>query len=117
MVSMQVSNKAADLLGVHALVLWKVDVVVKKGYDGNPRFELLLCYAEGLVAKKLATETLATLKAARRSMAPLPGAEGRAGALFEAYAIRTLQAGGTFTVRSLHAWQAEFSVGNPTWGD
>lgn len=34
-------------------------------------------------------------------MAPLSGTEGYAGALFEAYAVRTLQAGGTIHLRSL----------------
>jgi hypothetical protein len=34
-------------------------------------------------------------------MAPISGAEGYAGALFEAYAIRRLQSGGSFTLRLL----------------
>ena len=41
------------------------------------------------------------LKAAWSSMLPLSGAEGYAGALFEAFAIRTIQQGGNFTLRSL----------------
>lgn len=100
MVSSQASNKAAELFMVHSLVLWKVDVANGRGYDQTPRFELVSRYAERLVANKLALESVATLKVARQSMAPLSGAEGYAGALFEAYAIRTLQAGGTFTLRN-----------------
>jgi hypothetical protein len=38
---------------------------------------------------------------ALKEMAPMSGAEGYAGALFEAYAIRKLQSGGSFTVRRL----------------
>ena len=96
MVSMQATSKAVERVMVHSLVLWKADT-----YDGTPQFELVSGYAKGQVAKKLAVETAAKLKEARQSMAPLSGAEGYAGALFEAYAIRTLQAGGTFAVRSL----------------
>lgn len=84
---------------VHSLVLWRVDVCNGKGYDGTPRFELVSRYAERLVAEKLALESAATLKAARQRMASLSGAEGYTGALFEAYAVRSLQAGGTFDLR------------------
>lgn len=119
MVSSQASNKAAELLMVHSLVLWKVDVDVDvangRAYDQTPRFELVSRYAERLVANKLALESIATLKAASQSMAPLSGAEGYAGALFEAYAIRTLQAGGTFTLRSLNG-KASFSLNIPSMG-
>ena len=101
MVSMQESNKATERFMVHALVLWKVDISNGRGYDQNPRFELVSRYAECLVANKLVLESAEALKAARQSMAPLSGAEGYAGALFEAYAIRTLQGGGTFTLQSL----------------
>eukprot|EP00978_Attheya_sp_CCMP212_P036792 scaffold169471_cov30-Attheya_sp.AAC.1 len=49
-------------------------------------------------------------------MASLSGAEGYAGALFvEAYAIRTLQAGGLFTVRSLNG-KPSFSLSVPPMG-
>mmetsp|Transcript_21074 Transcript_21074/g.58371 ORF Transcript_21074/g.58371 Transcript_21074/m.58371 type:complete len:541 (+) Transcript_21074:42-1664(+) len=101
MVSMQRSNKATKHSMVHVLILWKVDIVGGRGYDQTPRFELVSRYAECLVANKLALESVETLKAARQQMAPMSGAEGYAGALFEAYAIRTLQAGGTFTLRNL----------------
>jgi hypothetical protein len=39
-------------------------------------------------------------------MAPLSDAEGYAGALFEAYAVRTLQEGGNFTMRRLNGSNA-----------
>ena len=91
MVSMQVANKATEQYMVHALVLWKVDVVEDgEGYEDNPRFELVSRYAERLVVEKLAVESAETLKAARQSLTPLSGAEGYAGALVEAYGIRTL---------------------------
>jgi hypothetical protein len=115
MVSMQASNKAAELCMLHALVLWKVDVADGRGYDRIPRFELVSRYAERLVANKLALESAETLKAARQSMAPLSGAEGYAGALFEAYAIRTLQVGGTFTLRNLNG-KASVSLNIPSMG-
>lgn len=101
MVSMQATNKATEQHMVHAIVLWKVDIVNGEGYEDLPRFELVSRYAERLVANKLAVESAEALKAARQSLSPLSGAEGYAGALFEAYAIRTLQKGGTFTLRSL----------------
>jgi ABC-type dipeptide/oligopeptide/nickel transport system ATPase subunit len=116
MVSMQVSNKATERFMVHALVLWKVDIVDGEGYEEDPRFELVSHYAERLVAHKLAIESAAVLKAARQSLAPLSGAEGYAGALFEAYAIRTLQAGGTFTVRNLND-KPSFQLDIPPMGE
>lgn len=98
MVSMQSSNKREEQFAVHSLVLWRQA-------DGNclnsPRFEMVSRYAEALVAKKLLQESMEDLKNARRSMSPLSGAEGYAGALFEAYAIRTFQEGGKFTMRCL----------------
>eukprot|EP00978_Attheya_sp_CCMP212_P049303 scaffold646440_cov165-Attheya_sp.AAC.1 len=56
MVSMRRRNKAVELVTVHSLVIWKVDVEIGRGYDGIPRFELVSRYAERLVAKKLALE-------------------------------------------------------------
>jgi hypothetical protein len=50
-------------------------------------------YVERLVSAKLVKETLEHLKQARATLAPLSGAEG--------YAIRTLKAGGTFSLRRL----------------
>jgi hypothetical protein len=96
MVSMQ-SYRGESSVTVHSLVLWKID----KKYDKSPKFELVSRYAEQLVAKKLSMESTEQLKSARLGMAPLSGAEGYAGALFEAYSIRTLQAGGDFVMRSL----------------
>ena len=97
MVSMQSSSRSEQLLAVHSLVLWHVG----RDYKDFPTFELVSRYAEQQVAKKLVKEAMEDLKTARRNMAPLSGAEGYAGALFEAYAIRTLQGGGEFTMRSL----------------
>jgi hypothetical protein len=87
-----------------------------EGYEDAPRFELVSHYAERLVAHKLAVESVAVLKAARQSLAPLSSAKGYAGALFEAYAIRTLQAGGTFTVRNLKD-NTSFQLDTPLMGD
>lgn len=111
MLSMQVISRApnsrtAALVAVHSLVLWKVDA-----YDDiEPRFELVSRYAECLVAKKLALDMADVLKQA--TMAPMSGAKGCAGALFEAYAIRTVQAGGTFSVRSFSG-KADFVLQVP----
>lgn len=97
MLSMQASTSAEQSVAVHSLVLWKRG----EKYTDSPRFELVSKYAEQLVAKKLALETKEQLKTARLNMAPLSGAEGYAGALFKAYAIRALCDGGTFDMRSL----------------
>jgi hypothetical protein len=97
MVSMQASNRAENRVMVHSLVLWKVG----SDFLALPSFELVSRFAEKLVAKKLCLEAAAKLKSVRQDMAPLSGAEGYAGALFEAYAIRTIQAGCTFDLRSL----------------
>jgi hypothetical protein len=59
MVSMRASNKPTEQFMVHALVLWKVDIVNGDGYEDNPRFELVSHYAERLVAHKLAVESAA----------------------------------------------------------
>lgn len=103
MVAMQSKNKAAENVAVHALVLWSVqkDEKGKMLYEAPPKFDLVSRYAESLVAKKLAEEATDTLSAALKEMAPMSGAEGYAGALFEAYAIRKLQSGGRFTLRRL----------------
>lgn len=80
---MQARSKATKLVMLHSIVPWKVDID-----NGELRFEIVLRYAERLVAKKLALETAAKLKEARRqNMAPLSSAEGYGGAHFEAYAI------------------------------
>lgn len=97
MVSMQASNRGEQLVAAHSLIYWKKG----KSYNDPPGFELVSRYAEQLVAKKLTAETMEDLKNARWNMAPLSGAERYAGALFETYAIRTLQAGGKFHMRSL----------------
>ena len=97
MVSMQASDRAENRVMVHSLVLWKID----NDFAATPSFELVSRYAERLVAKKLCLESATKLKSAREDLAPLSGAEGYAGALFEAYAIRRIQAGCTLDMRSL----------------
>lgn len=109
MVSMQASTRAEQLVTVHSLVLWKKG----ESYTDSPRFELVSRYAEQLVAKKLALETKEQLKTARLNMTPLSGAEGYAGALFEAYAIRALCDGGTFKMRSLEDASKSESINVP----
>ena len=97
MVSMQASNRRENRSMVHSLVLWKMGTT----YTDKPSFALVSRYAEKLVAKQLCLEAAAKLKIARQDLAPLSGAEGYAGALFEAYAIRTIQEGCTLSLRSL----------------
>jgi 5'-deoxynucleotidase YfbR-like HD superfamily hydrolase len=102
---MQSATKQQDRDMVHSLV----KRIVPKDADGkfqyleDPKFELVSRYAESVVAKKLAKEQALKLKQALEEMSPLSGAEGYAGALFEAYAIRRIQAGGDFAARSLDA--------------
>jgi hypothetical protein len=84
-----------------------------KNYEESPKFELVSRYAEQLVAKKLSMESTEQLKSARLHLAPLSGAEGYAGALFEAYAIRTLQAGGDFVMRSLDGSKPDTTIHIP----
>ena len=97
MVSMQSSNRGQNRFTVHSLVLWKKG----KTFTDIPSFELVSRYAEKMVAKKLCLEAAAKLKNTREELAPLSGAEGYAGALFEAYAIRKIQDGCTLSMRSL----------------
>lgn len=98
MISIQSSAEREEALGVHALVLWMVDDV---NYAAEPNFAMVSRYAERLVATKLAKEKMEDLKEAMKSLSPLSGAEGYAGALFEAYAIRKLQNGCKLKMRSL----------------
>jgi hypothetical protein len=58
-------------------------------------------FAEKLVAEKLATLESHELYSSWRRLQPLSGAEGYAGALFEAYAVRRFLLGGTFSLISL----------------
>jgi hypothetical protein len=88
---------------VHSLVLWSTQKY-KQGkhlFVGSPTFSILSRYIERSVSAKLVKETLEHLKQARATLAPLSGAEVYAGVLFEAYAIRKLQAGGTVSLRRL----------------
>jgi hypothetical protein len=105
MVSMQSATKQQDRDMLHSLVKWIVpkDADDTFQYLEDPKFELVSRYAESVVAKKLAKEQALKLKQALEEMSPLSGAEGYTGALFEAYAIRRIQAGGDFAARSLDA--------------
>jgi hypothetical protein len=109
MVSMQSATEQQDRDMVHSLVKWIVpkDENGRFQYLNDPEFELVSRYAESVVAKKLAKEQTLKLKQAMGDMRPLSGAEGYAGALFEAYAIRRFQAGGDFTARSLDGGESK----------
>jgi hypothetical protein len=106
MVSSQSASKGDNQVIVHSLVLWSVpkDVDGNFKYGASPVFSLVSRYVERMVSQKLVIvkETLTVLKEAQSNLAPLSGAEGYAGALFEAYAIRMLQNGGTFSMRRLN---------------
>lgn len=111
MVSMQATSRDEEANAVHALVLWKV---TGKQYRESPRYELASRYIEKLVAQKLATESTQALKLARINLKPLSGAEGYADALFEAYAIRTIQGGGVFAMRCLDGSEEDIALHIPT---
>jgi hypothetical protein len=100
MVSSQSSTKGKDQVTVHSLVLWltKKDAQGNYMFEGRPTFLMVSRYVERSVSAKLAKETLKKLKKARSKLAPLSGAEGYAGAMFEVYAIRRLQAGDSFSL-------------------
>lgn len=110
MVSMQATSRSEEENAVHALVLWTVS---GKQYRDTPKYELVSRYVEKLVAQKLATESTHALKVARINLRPLSGAEGYAGALFEAYAIRAIQEGGPFTMRRLDATEKDMTLQIP----
>lgn len=103
MVASQHTDKDTEKSMVHSLVRWEV----KKNVDGSycyredVRFELVSRYAERLVAKKLSDYDSTRLDNTRRSLRALCGAEGYAGALFEAFAIRKFLAGGSFVLQSV----------------
>lgn len=102
MVASQHADKDAEKSMVHSLVRW--DVV--KNADGghccreDVRFELVSRCAERLVAKKSCDHDVTRLFNTRRSLQNLCGAEGCAGALFEAFAIRKFLFGGFFVLQT-----------------
>ena len=97
MLSSQHTDKDTELSMVHSLVRWLVPATTTM----QVRFELVSRYAEQVVAQKLSAYDTAKLAETRRSLRAVSGAESYAGALFEAYAIRTLMAGGSFAMRPL----------------
>jgi hypothetical protein len=105
MVSSQSASKGDNQVIVYSLALWSVPKYV----DGNFKcgasqvFLLVSRNVERMVSEKLVKETLTVLKEAQSNCPPpLSEAEGYAGALFEAYAIRMLQNGSNFSMRRLN---------------
>ena len=67
-------------------------------YRGDVSFRLVSRFVEQKVARKLMEHEMSELWDARRQLSALSGAAGYAGALFEAYAIKTICNGGDFTI-------------------
>lgn len=103
MVASQHTDKDTEKSMVHSLVRWEVGKKLDGSYcyREDVRFELVSRYAERLVAKKLSVYDSTRLDNTRRSLQTLCGAEGYAGALFEAFAIRKFLAGGSFVLQSV----------------
>jgi hypothetical protein len=106
MVSSQSASQGDDQVTVHWLVLWSVpkDVDGHFKYGASPVFSLVSRYVKRMVSEKLVKERVRVkvLKEAQSNLAPLLGAEGYAGALFEDNAIRMLQNGGNFSMWRLN---------------
>ena len=103
MIATQNTDKDTEKSMVHSLCLW--NCATKNGeddYRGDVSCSLVSRFAERLVAEKLYASDSAELNKTRRALAPVPGAESYAGALFEAYAIREFLRGGIFHVRPLN---------------
>jgi hypothetical protein len=86
-------------------VLWKPRVKEDGSFDFRAAvsFDLVSRYAETMVAAKLAKRDLHELRDARLRLSSVAGAEGYAGALFEAFAVKTIRGGGTFEIVSLES--------------
>jgi hypothetical protein len=97
---------------VHSLVLWQPELKENGKYDHREmvRFELVSRYAEQKVAEKLSKFDLTLLWATRQRLSPVSGAEGYAGALFEAYAIKKISGGGIFNIFSLETGKEQVSM-------
>jgi hypothetical protein len=106
------TDKEKENAMVHALVLWKPKLKVNGAYDyrGKVRFELVSRFAEKKVAEKLSKNDLTALSNARRRLSPVSGAEGYAGALFEAYAIKKICGGGKFNITRLEPGEGPGSM-------
>jgi len=106
------TDKATENTMVHSLVSWepKVNENGKYDYRGDVRFELVSRFAEKKIAEKLSKVDLTELSQTRRLLSPVTGAEGYAGALFEAYAIKKICGGGTFKITRLEAGEDQDSM-------
>ena len=118
MAATQRTDKETERVMVHALVRWEPPKNADQSfkYDGDISFDLVSRYAEAMVAQKLYKENLTELKETTAKLRSLPGAEGYAGALFEAYAVRRFLGGGTFLLEGLQG-QASKSITIPKLGD
>jgi hypothetical protein len=99
------SSKEIENIMVHSLVLWKLQLKEDGtlNYREDVSYELVSRYAERLVAAKLVECDLADLTSARRALSKISGTESYAGALFEAYAVKTIHRGGPFKLESLES--------------
>jgi hypothetical protein len=92
------TDKVTENAMVHAQVLWEPKLKANGKYDyrGGVRFGLVSRFAEEGCGKtlKYSEYDLTALSRARRKLSPVSGAEGYAGALFEAYAIKKIFGGG-----------------------
>lgn len=107
--STQMTDKTTESIAAHALVKWnsKKDTEGCFLYDQNASFEMVSRFAEKQVAEKLATLETHELNSSWRKLQPLSGAEGYAGALFEAYAVRRIISGSTLTFINLKDGQTK----------
>jgi hypothetical protein len=107
MVQSNECDKRDEDFMVHSLVLWKPKVKENGSFDFRAAvsFDLVSRYAEKMVAEKLAKIDLEELRNARLQLSAVAGSEGYAGALFEAFAVKTIRGGGTFEIVSLESTQ------------
>jgi hypothetical protein len=113
MVDTNSSDKETERNVVHALVRWTTaEVQGKINYRDQGRLELVSRHAEKLVAQKLTVHNAQTLGQLRSQVLGIPGAEGYADALFEAFAIRRIRDGGDFLISGLEG-QKSISINIP----
>lgn len=119
MLATQQTDKDADQSMVHSLVRWEVQKSSggEYEYEKDVRFQLVSRYAETLVAKKLRAYDLEKLNKTRSELAPLSGAAGYVGAIFEAYAIRRFLLGGAFVLQSLEGEDTKETIEVPQLGE
>jgi len=94
------TDKQIERNMVHSRVLWNTDIKENGRHHvrGPVRYSLVSRFAERLVAEKLAKAQLVTLRDSFDQLSLVSGTEGSAGALFEAYAINCMRAGGEFEI-------------------